>query len=136
MDMDLIKKSPWIFHLNTGGCNGCDIELTACLTPKFDIERLGCVMKGSPRHADILVVTGPVNRQTRDKVKKIYDQMPKKKIVIAMGSCGITGGIFKESYNEAGPVDKIIPVDIYVPGCPPRPQAMIYGIKKALEKLK
>ena len=93
-------------------------------------------MKGSPRHADILIVTGPVNRQTKDKVKKIYDQMPKKKIVVAMGSCGITGGIFKEGYNEAGPVDKIIPVDIYIPGCPPRPQAMIYGIKKALEKLK
>ncbi len=135
MDMDLIKKSPWIYHLNTGGCIGCDIELMACITPKYDIERLGCLLKGSPRHADILVVTGPLTRQTRERAKRIYDQMPKKKVVVALGSCGITGGIFKEGYCEAGPIDKDIHVDIYVPGCPPRPEAIIYGIKKALERL-
>jgi membrane-bound hydrogenase subunit mbhJ len=133
--MDFIKKSPWIYHLNTGGCNGCDLEVIACLTPRFDIERFGCVMKGSPRHADILLVSGIVTRKTLDRVKRVYAQMPKKKIVIALGSCGITGGIFKEGYNEAGPIDRIIPVDMYIPGCPPRPEAIIYGIKKALERL-
>jgi membrane-bound hydrogenase subunit mbhJ len=134
--MEPIKKSPWLYHLNTGGCIGCDLELIACLTPKYDIERFGCVMKASPRHADILMVTGPLTRQTRDRAKRIYDQMPKKKVVVALGSCGITGGIFKEAYCDAGPIDTLLPVDIYVPGCPPRPQAIIYGLKKALERLK
>lgn len=133
--MDFIKKSPWLFHMNTGGCIGCDIEFLACITPRFDIERLGCVIKNSPKHADILMVTGPVTIQTKERLKRVYEQMPKHKIVIALGSCGITGGIFKEGYGEAGPVDKIIPVDIYVPGCPPRPHAIIFGIKKALERL-
>ena len=133
--MDFIKKSPWIFHMNTGGCNGCDIELVACVTPKYDIERLGCVLKGSPRHADILLITGPLTRQIKERAKRVYEQMPRKKIVVAIGSCAITGGIFHESYAQPDAVDKEIPVDIYVPGCPPRPQAIIYGIKKALERL-
>ena len=133
--MDFIKKSPWLYHLNTGGCNGCDLEILACLTPKFDVERLGCVLKGSPRHADILLVSGIVTKKSLERVKRVYAQMPKKKIVIALGSCGATGGIFKEGYNTAGPIDKIMPVDMYIPGCPPRPQAIIYGIKKALERL-
>jgi len=121
--------------MNTGGCNGCDIELVACVTPKYDIERLGCVLKGSPRHADILLITGPLTRQIKERAKRVYEQMPRKKIVVAIGSCAITGGIFHESYAQPDAVDKEIPVDIYVPGCPPRPQAIIYGIKKALERL-
>jgi len=132
----LIKKSPWIFHLNAGGCNGCDIELISCITPGFDIERLGCVLKASPRHADIIIVSGIVTKQVKERLIRIYNQTPKRKIVIAIGACAISGGFFTNAYNNAGPVDKIIPVDIYIPGCPPRPQAIIDGIKKALEMLK
>lgn len=134
--MNLIKKSPWVFHLNAGGCNGCDIELAACITPGFDIERLGCVLKASPRHADIIVITGIVTRQTKERLMRVYRQAPGKKITVAIGSCAITNGFFVNSYNRAGPPDKLIPVDVYVPGCPPRPQAIINGIAKALGMLK
>ncbi len=128
------KKSPWIFHMSAGSCNNCDIELIAALTPRFDIERFGILLKGSPRHADILVVTGIVNRQTAPRVKRVYEQTPEPKLVVALGNCAVSGGIFKNSYNMAGPVDKVIPVDVYVMGCPPRPQAIIDGIVEAIKK--
>jgi len=128
-------KSPWLFHFNSGSCNNCDIELLDALTPRFDVERFGVLLEGSPRHADVLVVTGIVNRQAAPRLKRVYEQMPNPKVVIALGTCATSGGIFAESYNEAGPVDKVIPVDVYIPGCPPRPQAIIDGVVKALAKL-
>ena len=130
------RKSPWIFHLNTGSCNNCDIELVDALTPRFDVERLGILLEGSIRHADILVVSGVVNRQNGLRLRRIYDQMPDKKYVIAVGACAISCDIFDGSYNIVGPVDKYIPVDVYVPGCPPRPQAIIDGIAEVTEKMK
>ncbi len=129
------KKSLWVFHVNTGGCNGCDIEILAALTPRYDVERFGIKLVGSPRHADVLLVTGPVTRKMKDKLKRIYEQVPDPKVVIVVGNCGATGGVFHESYNIVGPIDEIIPVDVYVPGCPPRPEAIIQGVIKAWEKL-
>ncbi len=129
------KKSPWLLHFNTGGCNGCDIELIAALTPRYDVERFGMQLRGSPRHADILVVTGPVTRQTKDRLIRIYEQMPEPKLVVAVGSCPASGCVFHDCYNVLGPLDKFIPVDAYVPGCPPKPEAIIFGIVKALEKV-
>ena len=128
-------KSPWILHFNTGACNACDIEVLAALTPRFDVERFGILLKGSPRHADVLVVTGSVTRQTRDRLVRIYEQMPEPKFVLAVGNCATTGGVFQRCYNVYEGVDKVIPVDVYVPGCPPRPEAIIYGVVKLLEKL-
>ncbi len=128
-------RSLWVFHVNTGSCNGCDIEILAALTPRYDVERFGIKLVGSPRHADALLVTGPVTRDMEDKLKRIYEQVPGPKVVIVIGSCGITGGVFHESYNLIGPVDKVIPVDVYVPGCPPRPEAIIDGVVKAWLKL-
>lgn len=129
------KKSPWIFHVNTGSCNNCDIEIVAALTPRFDVERFGILLEGSPRHADILMVTGPVTRQAAPRVRRVYEQTPEPKIVMGIGTCTATGGVFKGGYNIVGPLDRIIPVDIYVIGCPPRPQAIIDGVVKALEML-
>jgi membrane-bound hydrogenase subunit mbhJ len=128
-------RSLWVFHVNTGSCNGCDIEILAALTPRYDVERFGIKLVGSPRHADALLVTGPVTRDMVDKVKRFYEQVPDPKVVIVIGSCGISGGVFHESYNLVGPVDKVIPVDVYVPGCPPRPEAIIDGVVKAWMKL-
>lgn len=126
-------KSPWVLHYETGGCNGCSIEIFACLTPRYDIERFGMVEKGNPRHSDILIVAGAVTAKNKAVLENIYSQMPDPKLVIAVGACGITKGIFAEAYNAMGPVDKIIPVDIYVPGCPPKPEAIIDGVVKGLE---
>lgn len=122
--------------MNAGGsCNNCDIEIINALTPKFDVERFGILLEGSPRHADILTVTGMVNRQSAPRLRRIYEQTPLPKAVIAVGTCATSGGIFKNSYNFAGPVDKVIPVDVYVTGCPPRPQEIIDGVVKALAVL-
>ena len=129
-------NSPWAIHFNSGSCNGCDIEILATLTPHYDIERFGIKLQGSPRHADILVCTGPVTRQARDRLRRIYDQMPDPKFVIAVGSCAISGGVFDGCYNVVGHIDEVIPVDVYVPGCPPRPQAIIHGVVTLLEKLR
>ena len=129
------KKSPWAFHMNTGSCNNCDIEIIAALTPRFDVERFGILLEGSARHADILLVTGFVSKQSVKRLKRVYEQTPEPKLVVAVGACACSGGIFKDSYNMAGPVDKIIPVDVYIGGCPPRPQAIIDEIVAALEKL-
>ena len=130
-----MKKSPWVIHLGASGCNGCSIEILAALTPKYDVERFGIVAKGSPRHADILVVEGPVNAKMKERLKTIYQQMPDPKYVIAFGVCPISKGVFYDCYNIVGPLDKVIPVDIYVPGCPPKPEALIYAIVKAMEKM-
>ena len=128
-------NSPWLVHFNSGSCNGCDIEILATLTPRFDVERFGIQLQGSPRHADILICTGPVTRQARERLLRVYEQMPEPKYVIAVGSCAISGGVFHGCYNVIGHVDEVIPVDMYVPGCPPRPQAIIDGVIKLLGKL-
>ena len=135
MGLNSFKRALWVYHLNTGSCNGCDIEILAALTPRYDLERLGIVLVGSPRHADVLLVTGPVTRQMAPRLKRIYEQTPDPKVVIAIGSCGIEGGVFYESYNLVGPIDQFIPVDVYVPGCPPRPEAIIEAVVKAWVKL-
>ncbi len=138
--MGLLKwsrtRSPWILHFNTGGCNGCDIEVVAALTPRFDTERFGIIQRGSPRHADILVVTGPVTRQVKDRLVRIYEQMPEPKYVIAIGTCALSGAPFDDSYNVSGGIDTVIPVDAYVPGCPPKPEAIIDGLIKLIPKLR
>ncbi|MDG6223602.1 MAG: NADH-quinone oxidoreductase subunit B family protein [Candidatus Bathyarchaeota archaeon] len=127
-------KSPWLFHLNSGSCNGCDIEILATITPRYDVERLGCVLVGSPRHADVLLITGPVTRQMLSRMTMIYNQMPEPKAVVAVGACALSGGPFRGSYSIEGPVDGIIPVDAYVSGCPPRPEAIIQGVALAIQK--
>ncbi|TET18674.1 NADH-quinone oxidoreductase subunit B [Candidatus Bathyarchaeota archaeon] len=135
--MGLIKwartKSPWLLHFNSGGCAGCDIEIVAASNPKFDIERFGMLLKGSPRHSDILVLTGPITFQIKNRLKRIYNQMPEPKFVIAIGSCAISGGVYRGCYNVHEGADKVVPVDVYVPGCPPKPEAIIDGIIKVLK---
>ena len=129
-------KSPWVVHFNCNSCNGCDIEFLACLTPLYDAERFGVLHVGNPKHADILVVTGSVNKKNMHVLKNVYDQIPSPKAVVAMGVCAATGGLFADCYNVVGGVDKVIPVDVHVPGCPPKPEAMLDGIVKAVEILK
>jgi NADH-quinone oxidoreductase B subunit len=129
-------NSPWAIHFNSGSCNGCDIEILATLTPRYDVERFGIKLQGSPRHADVLICTGPVTRQARERLIRIYEQMPDPKFVIAVGSCALTGGAFQGCYNIMGGIDQVIPVDAYVPGCPPRPEAIIDGVVKLLTALK
>ncbi len=129
------RKSPWIIHFNAGACNGCDIEVVDALTPRFDVERLGLLQKGTPRHADVLVCTGAVTLQTRDRLKRIYEQMPEPKFVLAVGTCACSGGIFDGCYCVAGGIDSVIPVDAYVPGCAARPEAIIDAVVKLLAAL-
>ncbi len=128
-------NSPWVIHFNSGSCNGCDIEILATLTPRYDLERFGIKLQGSPRHADVLICTGPVSRQARERLLRIYEQMPEPKFVVAVGSCGISGGAFQGCYNVMGSIGEVIPVDAYVPGCPPRPEAIIHGVVALLQSL-
>lgn len=128
-------SSPWVVHFNSGSCNGCDIEILATLTPRFDVERFGIKLQGSPRHADVMICTGAVTRQARERLIRVYEQMPEPKFVIAVGSCAISGGAFNGCYGVIGGIDKVIAVDAYVPGCPPRPEAIVDGVVKLLAKL-
>jgi NADH-quinone oxidoreductase B subunit len=128
-------KSPWILHFNTGACNGCDIEIVDALTPKYDLERFGVVLKPTPRHADIMVVSGPLTRQQVKRIKRIYEQMPEPKFVMAVGTCACSGGVFDGCYSVVSGIDKVIPVSIYLPGCPVRPEAVIDGAVKLLGAL-
>ncbi len=131
-----LLKSPWVFHLSTGSCNNCDIEILDCLTPRFDVERFGIVLVGSIRHADVLLCTGSLNRKCLPRIKEIYQQAPKPIIVVAIGECSLSRGMFIHSYNCPVPLDKVIPVDGYFPGCPPKPEAIIAGVVKVIEKVK
>ena len=133
--MNKLKRSPWMLHYDASSCNGCDIEVLACTTPKYDIERFGIINTGNPFHADILLITDGVNAQSAQVVKQIYSQMPNPKVVVAVGICACTGGIFKECYNILGGIDTVIPVDVYVPGCAARPQSIIDGVLRAVEIL-
>lgn len=135
MGLSAFKRALWVFHVATGSCNGCDIEILAALTPRYDVERFGIRLVGTPRHADVLLVTGAVTRMMAERLRRIYEQTPDPKAVVVVGGCGSTSGVFYESYNLVGPVDRIIPVDVYVPGCPPRPEAIIDGVVKAVAKL-
>jgi NADH-quinone oxidoreductase B subunit len=129
-------KSPWIIHFNSGACNACDIEILASLTPKHDLERFGILLRGTPRHADVLICSGPVTLQTRDRLKRIYEQMAEPKFVVAVGTCACSGGVFNGCYCVGGGIDSIIPVNAYIPGCPVRPEAIIDGVVKLLGSLK
>ena len=128
-------KSPWIIHFNTGACNACDIEIVASITPRFDLERFGVLLRGTPRHADVLVCSGPVTRQIESRLKRIYEQMANPKFVVAVGTCACSGGVFKGCYNVTGGIDSAIPVSAYIPGCPVRPEAIIDGVVKLLNSL-
>ena len=132
----VLTRSPWLIHFNTGGCNGCDIELVAALTPRFDVERFGILLEGSPRHADILAVTGPITRQVKDRLLRIYEQMPEPKYVIAIGACAVSGAPFRDCYNVHGGINSVLPVDAYIPGCPPKPEAIIDGIAKLIQRIR
>ena len=127
-----VSRSPWLLHYDGSSCNGCDIEVLACLTPVYDAERFGVVNTGNPMHADILLITGGINSQNASVVEQIYKQMPNQKVVCAVGTCACTGGVFKECYNIKGGADTVIPVDIYVPGCAARPQSIIDGVVQAV----
>jgi NADH-quinone oxidoreductase B subunit len=129
------RKSPWVIHFNTGSCNACDIEIVASITPRYDLERLGVLLKGSPRHADLLLCSGPVTRQVEPRLKRVYDQMAQPKFVVAVGTCACSGGVFRGCYNVKGGIDAVVPVSAYIPGCPARPEAIIDGLAKLLGSL-
>ncbi len=127
-------KSPWVLHFNAGSCNGCDIELLSTFTPMYDVERFGIINVGNPKHADVMIVTGPVNKRNERVLLNLYDQMLEPRAVVAVGACAATGGVFHECYNCLGGVDKVLPVDVYVPGCAAKPEAIMEGILLAIEK--
>lgn len=129
------KKSPWILHYNAGSCNGCDIEILASLSPKYDLERFGVINTGNPKQSDVFLVTGPVTYRSRERLVELYTQMPEPKVVMAVGSCSCTGGVFRDMYNVEDGVDRYVPVDVYVPGCASSPELIIDGLVKALEIL-
>lgn len=129
-------KSPWLFHINAGSCNGCDIELVSVLTPRYDAERLGFRLTGTPRQADIVVVSGPITLQTRDRLKRVLEQVPEPYVVVSLGSCPKSGNVFKGSYAIDGPLDKYTHVDVSVAGCTPKPEAIVAALAKATEILK
>ncbi len=128
----LFGKSLWLYHCNTGACNGCDIEILNVLTPYYDVERFGMKLVASPRHADVMLLSGAVTRPTLPMVKKAYEALPDPKLVFGIGSCATGGGCWFDTYNVTGGAAGVIPVNYYIPGCPPRPEAIIYGVALAL----
>jgi len=132
----ILKKSIWVFHVSSGACNNCDIEILDCLTPKYDLERFGITLVGSVKHADCLLLCGALTMKALPRVKRVYEEMPAPKIAIAVGACACSGGIFKPGYHIVGPYDKHIPVAAYIPGCPPKPEAIIDGVVKVMQTLK
>ena len=121
-----------IRHVDAGSCNGCELEINSLNNPYYNLEGLGIKFVASPRHADLLLVTGPVSRHMEVALKRTYDATPEPKLVVATGDCGCTGGIFGESYASCGRVSNVIPVDVAVPGCPPTPLAIMQGILTAI----
>lgn len=138
MDIKLkaLTKSIWVFHVSNGSCNNCDIEVLDCFTPRFDVERFGIQLIGSVRHADVILIAGAMNRKSVPRMKQIYAQAPKPCLVVACGICACSQHMFKDSYNVTEPLDKILPVDLYIPGCPPKPEAIISGIVKLVTKIR
>lgn len=133
--MSVFSRSPWILHYDGSSCNGCDIEVLACLTPLYDVERFGIINTGNPKHADILLVTGSVNERNIEIIQNLYHQMPEPKVVVAVGACACSGGIFSRAYNVQGGIDNVVPVDVYVPGCAARPESIIDGVVRGIEAL-
>ncbi|MCC8181587.1 MAG: NADH-quinone oxidoreductase subunit B [Clostridiales bacterium] len=130
-----MEKSPWIFHINAGSCNGCDIELVSVLTPRYDAERLGFKLTGTPRQADIVVVSGPITVQTRDRLVRTLAQVPEPRVVVSLGSCPRSGNVFKGSYAIDGPLEKYTHVDVSVGGCTPKPEAIMAALVQAAQIL-
>jgi Ni,Fe-hydrogenase III small subunit/Pyruvate/2-oxoacid:ferredoxin oxidoreductase delta subunit len=135
MIQKLLSRSLAIRQVDAGSCNGCELEIVALNNPVYDLERFGIHFVASPRHADMLLVTGPVTRNMELALVKTYQAMPEPKLVVAVGACGISGGIFGKNYASLGGVDNVVPVDVYIPGCPPRPQALLHGILLAVGRL-
>ena len=135
LKLKALTKSIWVFHAATSPCNNCDIEVLDLLTPRHDVERFGIVLVGSVRHADALLVTGVPNYKTKERLKNLYSQVPKPCLVVAIGSCACGRIMFKDSYNSPCPVDEVVPVDVYIPGCPPKPEAIIAGVVKLIKKV-
>jgi Ni,Fe-hydrogenase III small subunit len=133
---DLLGRSLSIRQVDAGSCNGCEQEIIALNNPVHDIERFGIHFVASPRHADMLLVTGPVTRNMELALRKTWAATPDPKVVAAVGACGISGGIFGANYASLGGVDAVIPVDVYIPGCPPRPETLLHGILLALGKVR
>jgi Ni,Fe-hydrogenase III small subunit/formate hydrogenlyase subunit 6/NADH:ubiquinone oxidoreductase subunit I len=132
---EVLGRSLAIREVDAGSCNGCELEIIALNNPVHDIERFGIHFVASPRHADMLLVTGPVTRNMELALRKTYDATPDPKVVVAVGACGISGGIFGTNYATCGGVDQVVPVDVFVPGCPPRPEALLHGIMLAVDRL-
>ena len=131
----LLGRSLAIREVDAGSCNACELEIIALNNPVYDIERFGIHFVASPRHADMLLVTGPVTRNMELALRKTYDATPDPKLVVAVGMCGISGGMFGVNYATRGGVDRVVPVDVYIPGCPPRPEALLYGLLLAVGRL-
>jgi len=131
----VLGRSLHIREVDAGSCNGCEIEIVGLNSPIYDVERFGIHFVASPRHADMLLVTGPVTRNMELALRKTYDAMPAPRLVVAVGACGCSGGIFGQNYASLGGVDKVLPVDVYVPGCPPNPHALLHGILQAIGRL-
>jgi len=126
------KRSLWVYHANSGGCNGCDIEVLDALTPYYDAERFGIKLVGSPRHADVMLCQGPALRSTAAALRRAYDAMPAPKLVFAIGGCAGGGGMWCDAYPVLGGIEKVLPVSYWIPGCPPRPEAILFGVAVAL----
>jgi Ni,Fe-hydrogenase III small subunit len=131
----VLGRSLHIREVDAGSCNGCEIEIVGLNSPVYDIERFGIHFVASPRHADMLLVTGPVSRNMELALRKTYEATPAPRLVVAVGACGCSGGIFGQNYASLGGVDGVIPVDVYVPGCPPNPHALLHGILLAVGRM-
>jgi Ni,Fe-hydrogenase III small subunit len=132
----ILSRSLFVFHLGGSACNNCDIEILDALTPKYDLERFGIVPVGSIRHADVILLSGIFNKKSAVRARRLYEQAPQPVVVVAIGGCACSGLIFRDSYNWDGPVGNVIPVDAYVAGCPPKPEAIIAAIAKLIGKLR
>ncbi len=131
-----LTRSLNVFHLGGSACNNCDIEILDALTPKYDVERFGMTLVGSIRHADVILLSGIFNKKSAIRARRLYEQAPRPVVVVAIGGCPASGLIFRDSYNWDGPPGEYIPIDAYVPGCPPKPEAMIAALLKVVQRLR